>query len=605
MRTLRIKKAIKITLIFAILLALGFGLIKNAVATDDACEVAGYDDPLICGNSGSDEEVELMGRIKDTLNVVYLWIGILAVVFVIVGGVSYMTSQGDPEKVRRSKMTIMYSLCGLVVSLSAFAITALTINALDGRTGGSGGGGDLVGAGRDKVKGIISVSDTTLIAGQSVTLHPKIVPDYAKNKKLSFSSSDENIASVDKTGKVKAKRAGDVKITIKSDDGPSKTVSVKVQKPIPVESIKLSSTKIELEKGKSQTIKATVSPANAANKTLTWKTSNAKVATVSQSGVIKGINDGEAVVSVSAFNREVFASSEEFVLAASSVPEGTTVVSKVKVSVSSGKPQIAGNMENTKYSMRLDFRPETRKIINQHNKDFYYNDAVSELKKRGGYTKYVKDLKGIFTYYSNVKKIPIKTAADLQAAAEYVWGLWTIWGTDYGNGDYHVNWGSGASDGFYRNQPNRESQLSYAHGSINSMLRESGNIRTNCNLAIDTFYLSTALPNNRFGRSAVDINQHLKTSKKITNVSDLRVGDLVHFYKAGHQWHHIAMVGEVYKDYVVFYDGGSRWIRTAKFKKISKRNNNSTLTNDYGGESDWFGVRVWDIDQSKTLKGIN
>ena len=51
-------------------------------------------------------------------------------------------------------------------------------------------------------------------------------------------------------------------------------------------------------------------------------------------------------MSVSAFNREVFASSEEFVLAASSVPEGTTVVSKVKVSVSSGKPQIAGNMEN-------------------------------------------------------------------------------------------------------------------------------------------------------------------------------------------------------------------------------------------------------------------
>ena len=62
------------------------------------------------------------------LNSVYIIIGIVAVIFIIVGGVSYMTSQGDSNKLTKAKHTIMYSLIGLVIAVLAFAITTFILN---------------------------------------------------------------------------------------------------------------------------------------------------------------------------------------------------------------------------------------------------------------------------------------------------------------------------------------------------------------------------------------------------------------------------------------------------------------------------------------------
>ena len=50
--------------------------------------------------------------------------GLVAVIFVIIGGVSYMTSSGDPGKVKRAKDTIMYALIGLAIVALSFAISS-------------------------------------------------------------------------------------------------------------------------------------------------------------------------------------------------------------------------------------------------------------------------------------------------------------------------------------------------------------------------------------------------------------------------------------------------------------------------------------------------
>ena len=95
----------------------------------------------------------------------------------------------------------------------------------------------------------------------------------------------------------------------------------------------------------------------------------------------------------------------------------------------------------------------------------------------------------------------------------------------------------------------------------------------------------------------------------ITKVSDLRVGDLVHYYgykqngKVG--WLHVTLVGEVYSDYVVMYDGGNRFMNNLTYKFAVKRTNNSKMGSPYSGYLYWKGVRPWKIDQSVTLKGIN
>ena len=62
----------------------------------------------------------------------YGLVGIIAVIFVVIGGFKYTTSQGDPGRVQQAKNTIMYALIGLAVTLLAFAITQFVLNALGG-----------------------------------------------------------------------------------------------------------------------------------------------------------------------------------------------------------------------------------------------------------------------------------------------------------------------------------------------------------------------------------------------------------------------------------------------------------------------------------------
>ena len=75
---------------------------------------------------------DLTGQISLSLNAVYVVIGIVAVIMIIIGGVNYATSQGDPTKIKKAKDTILYGIVGLVIVLMAFAITAFVLGALNG-----------------------------------------------------------------------------------------------------------------------------------------------------------------------------------------------------------------------------------------------------------------------------------------------------------------------------------------------------------------------------------------------------------------------------------------------------------------------------------------
>lgn len=73
--------------------------------------------------NGGQATTDLEGSIGSILSVVYTVIGIVAVVMIILGGVNYAMSQGDPGKVKKGKDTIMYGIIGLIIVLLAFAIT--------------------------------------------------------------------------------------------------------------------------------------------------------------------------------------------------------------------------------------------------------------------------------------------------------------------------------------------------------------------------------------------------------------------------------------------------------------------------------------------------
>ena len=115
--------------------------------------------------------------------------------------------------------------------------------------------------------------------------------------KITWTSSKKSVATVSSKGVVKAKKKGTAVITAKYG---KKKLTCKVTVKQPVKSIKLNKTSATLKKGKSLTLKATISPSNANNKAVTWTSSNKKVATVSSKGVVKAVGNGTATITVKA-----------------------------------------------------------------------------------------------------------------------------------------------------------------------------------------------------------------------------------------------------------------------------------------------------------------
>lgn len=76
------------------------------------------------------EDNDLKANIALIINTIIGIIGIVAVVVIILGGITYSTSQGDPAKVKKGKDTILYGVIGVVVSLLAFAIVNFVLDAL-------------------------------------------------------------------------------------------------------------------------------------------------------------------------------------------------------------------------------------------------------------------------------------------------------------------------------------------------------------------------------------------------------------------------------------------------------------------------------------------
>lgn len=142
----------------------------------------------------------------------------------------------------------------------------------------------------------------TLERNKSETLTVALNPtDTTDDKTITWSSSDKNIATVDKNGKVTAVNGGSCTITAKVGNK-TDTCAVTVKK-IAVSGVSLDKTTLTLEKGKTGTLKATYTPANAEEGTnLTYQSSNTKVATVDNQGIVKAVGGGTATITVKSGN---------------------------------------------------------------------------------------------------------------------------------------------------------------------------------------------------------------------------------------------------------------------------------------------------------------
>lgn len=75
---------------------------------------------------------KLMSTANTIINVVLGVVGLVAVAMIIVGGISYTTSQGDSAKATKAKNTILYSVVGLIIALLAFAVVNFVLGGIFG-----------------------------------------------------------------------------------------------------------------------------------------------------------------------------------------------------------------------------------------------------------------------------------------------------------------------------------------------------------------------------------------------------------------------------------------------------------------------------------------
>ena len=140
--------------------------------------------------------------------------------------------------------------------------------------------------------------------GDEVYLSATVLPEDASEKKVVWSCDPESVLNVYQSGQVVAMGPGEGTVTVTTVDGgftASCAVTV-TPKFIAVESITLEPEPLELEVGQSATVKATVLPEDATDKTLSWESSNEAVATVDQTGKVTALKAGETILTVKAGN---------------------------------------------------------------------------------------------------------------------------------------------------------------------------------------------------------------------------------------------------------------------------------------------------------------
>ena len=135
----------------------------------------------------------------------------------------------------------------------------------------------------------LNKTKATVTAGKTIKLTATV---HGLSSKATWKSSNTNVATVSSTGKVTAKKAGTAVITVTAN-GITKKATITVKVP----TLKVTNTKVSVKVGKTAKIKATVSP----QLTISYSSSNKKVATLSKTGVITAKKKGTANITVSCY----------------------------------------------------------------------------------------------------------------------------------------------------------------------------------------------------------------------------------------------------------------------------------------------------------------
>ncbi|MBW0770508.1 Ig-like domain-containing protein [Mammaliicoccus lentus] len=148
----------------------------------------------------------------------------------------------------------------------------------------------------------VTLDKTTLSLEEGATgnLVATVAPSTATDKTVTFASSDAAIATVDNKGKVTAVKAGNADITVTTKDGSkiAKCTLTVTAKTIAVTGVTIAPKTASVDVDATTKLNSTVAPSTATNKSVSYKSSDDAIATVSSNGTVTGVSEGETTITV-------------------------------------------------------------------------------------------------------------------------------------------------------------------------------------------------------------------------------------------------------------------------------------------------------------------
>lgn len=147
----------------------------------------------------------------------------------------------------------------------------------------------------------VSLSPDSAMVGIDGTMQLTaiVAPSNATNKKVTWSSSDSSVVKINSSGLITGVAHGEATITIATDDGGFKATCNVTVAIVAVSGVSVSPTNASVVVGNTIQLSSTVSPSSASNKAVNWSSNNTAVATVSSTGVVTGVAEGSATITVS------------------------------------------------------------------------------------------------------------------------------------------------------------------------------------------------------------------------------------------------------------------------------------------------------------------
>lgn len=141
---------------------------------------------------------------------------------------------------------------------------------------------------------------TVILVAGTERLYAAVTPSYAPNKKVTWSSSDRDVATVSPEGLVTGTGAGPATITARTSDGGfTAACAVTVSStPVSVTGVTLDASDISLPSGETRVLAESIAPSDATNQNVTWTSDDEAAATVSPWGLVAAVAVGDAVITV-------------------------------------------------------------------------------------------------------------------------------------------------------------------------------------------------------------------------------------------------------------------------------------------------------------------